>query len=59
MTKREARRRAHRAAGGHLQGLIDSGWPWEMQDLGVPPESERGCEKMREAMQELVERLMK
>ncbi|HUT17527.1 MAG TPA: hypothetical protein VM366_00090 [Anaerolineae bacterium] len=54
MTNRDAMRIARRHAAAWVQGLIDAGWPYAMNDDGDPPESEEDCQRMQQAMQGLV-----
>jgi hypothetical protein len=55
MTQREAKRQAWRAAAGTLRGMLEAGWPWEMQDHGEPPESEEDLGRLAAAMEEIIE----
>lgn len=57
MNKREARIVARRHAAAWLDNLLGAGWPYEMADGGDPPELKADCERMIEAMKELIDRL--
>lgn len=54
MTKRQAMQICRNHAAAWVQGLIDAGWPYAMQDDGDPPEPDEDCEKLQSAMQDLV-----
>lgn len=55
MTKREAKKKAWFQAFRSLDSLVGCGWPYEMRDDVDALESDADLDRMKEAMQEIVQ----